>query len=236
MGEGEGEDDEEDELIDIDHLADNEKVVLWHYLSEEYQKNPDHLPMPRDIVEQFLADNQELVQRLGNAQGEEPDDEGEDVGEGEGEDEEGYLYEQAEAVAKMAAPPAEAIDSNEVIVEGAGEDEEDMQGVMVKAQQDSSPSREQQMYVNENGQYVIDEVEDQEELVEIDEGEHQEYQEEEEEEEGEPAEMLYGEEEMEVVDQEQQQMLMQMQLQQQQMQEEDYGEEEQVVQEHGEGM
>ena len=62
------EDDEEEELIDIDNLADNEKVVLWHYLSEEYQKNPDQLPMPRDIVEQFLADNQELVQRLSNMQ------------------------------------------------------------------------------------------------------------------------------------------------------------------------
>ena len=31
MGNGE---DEEEELIDIDNLADNEKVVLWHYLSE----------------------------------------------------------------------------------------------------------------------------------------------------------------------------------------------------------
>lgn len=67
MAAGEGEE-EEEELIDIDNLADNEKVVLWHYLSEEYQKNPDQLPMPRDIVEQFLADNQELVQRLSNMQ------------------------------------------------------------------------------------------------------------------------------------------------------------------------
>lgn len=55
---------EEEELIDIDNLADNEKVVLWHYLSEEYAKNPDNLPMPRDIVEQFLADNEQLVHRL----------------------------------------------------------------------------------------------------------------------------------------------------------------------------
>lgn len=206
MGEAEGEDDEEDELIDIDHLADNEKVVLWHYLSEEYQKNPDQLPMPRDIVEQFLADNQELVERLGNAQAEEPDDdEGEDEVEAEGEDEEGYEFEEVEVGAKMAAPPAEVIDSNEVIVEGAGEDEEDLRGAMLK-DQESSPSREQQMYVNENGQYV---VEDHEEIIQVvgeDEPDQMD------EDDGE--EMIYGEEEMEVVDQEQQEMLMQMQLQQ----------------------
>ena len=210
MGEAEGEDDEDDELIDIDHLADNEKVVLWHYLSEEYQKNPDQLPMPRAIVEQFLADNQELVERLGAAQEDDGQDD-DDMGEADGEEQEGdYMFEQAEAGAKMAAPPAEAIDSNEVVVEGAGEDDEDLRDMMVKAHQDSSPSREQQMYVNENGQYVVDEVEDQE-----DQGEGEEQVEYQQEGDQDPDEMLYGEEEMDVVDQEQQ-MMMQMQLQQQQ--------------------
>ena len=111
----EGEGEEEEELIDIDNLADNEKAVLWQYLNEEYQKNPDQLPMPREIVEQFLADNQELADRINNAsQQEEQEDEG-------------------------VAPPADVIDSSEVVVEGA----------------EREATRDDQMYVNEDGNYMV---------------------------------------------------------------------------------
>ena len=44
-------------MIDIDNLNDNEKAILFQYLQDEYQKNPDQLPMPKDVIEQFLSDN-----------------------------------------------------------------------------------------------------------------------------------------------------------------------------------
>lgn len=62
-GEDQGEDDE-DQLIDIDNLKDNEKAILIQYLHDEYQKNPDQLPMPKEMVEQFLLDNKDLVESL----------------------------------------------------------------------------------------------------------------------------------------------------------------------------
>lgn len=51
MDEGEdlGEDDE-DQLIDIAGLEDHEKAILLQYLHDEYQKNPDSLPMPKEVV------------------------------------------------------------------------------------------------------------------------------------------------------------------------------------------
>ena len=64
MGEGQGEDDE-DQLIDIDNLNDNEKAILIQYLQDEYKKNPDQLPMPKEVIEQFLAANQDLIQNMG---------------------------------------------------------------------------------------------------------------------------------------------------------------------------
>jgi len=54
---GEGEDEDEDQLIDIDNLNDEEKAILIQYLQDEYKKNPDQLPMPKEVIEQFLADN-----------------------------------------------------------------------------------------------------------------------------------------------------------------------------------
>ena len=50
LGEGQGEDDE-DQLIDIDNLNDNEKAILIQYLQDEYKKNPDQLPMPKEVIE-----------------------------------------------------------------------------------------------------------------------------------------------------------------------------------------
>jgi hypothetical protein len=39
------------------------------YLQEEYEKNPDSLPMPKEQYEQLLADNQELLERMRNQEG-----------------------------------------------------------------------------------------------------------------------------------------------------------------------
>ena len=39
-------------------------VSLIKYLQEEYQKNPDQLPMPKEVIEQFLLDNQDLIAKM----------------------------------------------------------------------------------------------------------------------------------------------------------------------------
>ena len=74
-----GEDDEE-QMIDIDNLNDNEKAILLQYLHDEYQKNPDNLPMSKELVEQFLDDNKDLLNQL-LADQQQDDDDGEDNGE-----------------------------------------------------------------------------------------------------------------------------------------------------------
>jgi hypothetical protein len=73
---GKGEDDEEDDddeeedqYFDIDNLNDDEKAILMQYLQEEYEKNPDSLPMPKEQYEQLLADNQDLLERMRNQEG-----------------------------------------------------------------------------------------------------------------------------------------------------------------------
>ena len=48
---GEDDDDEEDQYFDIDNLNDDEKAILMQYLQEEYEKNPDSLPMPKEQYE-----------------------------------------------------------------------------------------------------------------------------------------------------------------------------------------
>ena len=60
----EGEGDDDDQLIDIDNLQDNEKAILIQYLQDEYEKNPDQLPMPKEVIEQFLHDNQDLIAKM----------------------------------------------------------------------------------------------------------------------------------------------------------------------------
>lgn len=62
-GEDHGEDDE-DQLIDIAGLEDHEKAILLQYLHDEYQKNPDQLPMPKEVVAQLLAENKDMVEGL----------------------------------------------------------------------------------------------------------------------------------------------------------------------------
>lgn len=69
-----GEGDDDDQLIDIDNLQDNEKAILIQYLQDEYQKNPDQLPMPKEVIEQFLHDNQDLIAKMQQ----EAEDEGEE--------------------------------------------------------------------------------------------------------------------------------------------------------------
>lgn len=67
--EEEEEDEEEDQYFDIDNLNDDEKAILIQYLQEEYEKNPDSLPMPKEQYEQLLADNQDLLERMRNQEG-----------------------------------------------------------------------------------------------------------------------------------------------------------------------
>jgi hypothetical protein len=74
-----GEEDE-DQLVDIDNLDDNEKAILIQYLQNEYQKNPDQLPMPKEVIEKFLEDNQELIHKMNQMQ---QIQEGEEIMEGE---------------------------------------------------------------------------------------------------------------------------------------------------------
>lgn len=81
---GEDEDDDDNQLIDIDNLNDEEKAILIQYLQNEYQKNPDNLPLPKEVIEQFLQDNHELVQNLHlmqQNQDDDEDDQNEDYGE-----------------------------------------------------------------------------------------------------------------------------------------------------------
>lgn len=79
LGEEELEDlgeDNDDQLIDIENLTDEDKVVLIKYLHEQYNQNPDELQMPREFVEQFLAAHQDTIAKMQL-------DEEEDEGEGE---------------------------------------------------------------------------------------------------------------------------------------------------------
>ena len=51
------------------------------YLQEEYEKNPDALPMPKEQCEQLLADNQELLERMQMQKQQEGEQEGIDSSE-----------------------------------------------------------------------------------------------------------------------------------------------------------
>jgi hypothetical protein len=56
--------DEDEPMIDTDNLDDKEKALLCRYLQAEYERDPDSLPMPREVVEEFLARNHELLEQL----------------------------------------------------------------------------------------------------------------------------------------------------------------------------
>ena len=110
-GEGEGEEEEDDqEEIDIDKLNDQEKAILLHYLQDQYNNNPDQLPMPKEVIEQFIADNQDLIQ---NMEDNEYDDEGE----------EGSIDGGEEQIEVMGGDDLhQGIDSSEIVVENEGDD------------------------------------------------------------------------------------------------------------------
>lgn len=107
--------DEDEPMIDTDNLDDKEKALLCRYLQAEYERDPDSLPMPREVVEEFLARNRELLEQLDDL---EEDDDG-----------------QAQADLRHEGPTDEiddageesvnnGIDSNEIVVE-AHADEDD---------------------------------------------------------------------------------------------------------------
>jgi len=35
-------------MVDLDELNDDEKQMLLNYLNEEYEKNPDQFPFPKE--------------------------------------------------------------------------------------------------------------------------------------------------------------------------------------------
>lgn len=88
-GEDLGEDDE-DQLIDIAGLEDHEKAILLQYLHDEYQKNPDQLPMPKEVVAQLLAENKDMVEGLQLMPGQQLDDEEQEEEQDEDQDEGDY--------------------------------------------------------------------------------------------------------------------------------------------------
>ena len=61
--------DDDEPMIDTDNLDDKEKALLCRYLQAEYEKDPESLPMPREVVEEFLARNQDLLEQLDDLDG-----------------------------------------------------------------------------------------------------------------------------------------------------------------------
>jgi len=41
----------EEGQLDLDNLNEQEKVVVWHYFREEYEKDPYSLPIAKETVE-----------------------------------------------------------------------------------------------------------------------------------------------------------------------------------------
>lgn len=51
------EDDEDKILVDLDELNDDEKQMLLAYLNEEYEKNPDQFPFPKEKLPEIMQQN-----------------------------------------------------------------------------------------------------------------------------------------------------------------------------------
>ena len=98
-------DDDDDQNIDFDKLNDQEKVILLQYFQDQYNNNPDSLPMPKEMIEQIFADNQSLIQKMQEQYGEEDGDLGEGDGSGQQDGED----------------LNQGIDSSEIVVENTGE-------------------------------------------------------------------------------------------------------------------
>lgn len=41
-------------LIDLDKLDETNKQMLLEYLQQEYEKNPDQFPFPKELIEEQL--------------------------------------------------------------------------------------------------------------------------------------------------------------------------------------
>lgn len=47
----EDEDDEDKTLIELDDLDENDKEMLLQYLQQEFEKNPDQFPFPKELLQ-----------------------------------------------------------------------------------------------------------------------------------------------------------------------------------------
>lgn len=54
-GEYGDEDDEdgEDMLVDLDNMPEDKRQMLLEYLQQEYDRNPDEFPYPKEILDQY---------------------------------------------------------------------------------------------------------------------------------------------------------------------------------------
>lgn len=58
-GDQEDEDEDEDMLIDLDQLDDHNRQMLLEYLRQEYDKNPDQFPFPKELIEDYMLKQQQ---------------------------------------------------------------------------------------------------------------------------------------------------------------------------------
>lgn len=49
----EGEDDGEDELVDLENLPEDKRQMLLEYLQQEYDRNPDNFPYPKEVLDHY---------------------------------------------------------------------------------------------------------------------------------------------------------------------------------------
>jgi hypothetical protein len=41
-------------LIELDDLDENERQMLLQYLQQEYEKNPEKFPFPKEILQEYM--------------------------------------------------------------------------------------------------------------------------------------------------------------------------------------
>ena len=46
-------------LIDLDQLDDQNRQMLLEYLHQEYEKNPDQFPFPKELIEEYMLKQQQ---------------------------------------------------------------------------------------------------------------------------------------------------------------------------------
>ena len=50
-------------LIDLDQLDDQNRQMLLEYLQQEYEKNPDQFPFPKELIEDYMLKQQQQQQK-----------------------------------------------------------------------------------------------------------------------------------------------------------------------------